>query len=287
MVEEKKTDFYSLEKKSDELEKLEIELLLEAIYRHYGYDFRDYAFSSIQRRIWYRIQTERLQTVSALTEQLLHNPLVMERLISDFSINVTEMFRDPTFFLAFREQVIPLLKDLPLIQIWHAGCATGEEAYSMAILLYEEGLAHKARIYATDMNEKSLEQAQKGEYPLVRMKDYTSNYVKSGGKLAFSEYYKASSDRVHFHPFLRERMIFAQHNLVTDSSINEFQVIICRNVMIYFNKELQDRVHQLFYESLSTKGFLGLGNREGLGFTKYASSYEEVNGMERLYRKIK
>jgi chemotaxis protein methyltransferase CheR len=268
-----------------ELEKIEIKLLLEGIYRHYGFDFRQYAFSSIRRRIWYRIRAEKLSTISGLQERVLHDPRMMERLFTDFSINVTEMFRNPGFFKAFRQKVVPLLRSYPYIRIWHAGCSSGEEVYSMAILMHEEGLYKKTRIYATDFNENILKKAKQGVFPLERMQLYTKNYLQSGGKKAFSEYYTASNENVTFHPFLTENVVFAQHNLVTDGSFNEFHVVICRNVLIYFDRSLQDRVHRLFYESLSEDGFLGLGNREGVAFTRYADSYDEIDAAEKLYRK--
>ncbi|WP_205668501.1 protein-glutamate O-methyltransferase CheR [Ammoniphilus sp. CFH 90114] len=270
-----------------DLEKLEIELLLEGIYRHYGFDFRNYAFSSIRRRIWHRIQAEKLSTVTSLLDKVLHDKKIMDKLFADFSINVTEMFRDPSFFHAFRTKVVPLLQDLPSIRIWHAGCSTGEEVYSMAILLHEEGLYHKTRIYGTDINDKVLQQAKTGQIPIHRMQSYTSNYVLSGGTKSFSEYYTAQREYVRFHPFLGENLVFAQHNLVTDGSFNEFHVIICRNVMIYFNRDLQERVQQLIYESLGVSGILGLGSREGLSFTPYAHCYEEMDSLEKIYRKIK
>jgi len=268
-----------------ELERIEIELLLEGIYRHYGFDFRNYTFSSIRRRIWHRIRAERLQTVSGLQERVLHDSRTMEKLFADFSINVTEMFRDPEFFLAFRERVVPVLREQPYIRIWHAGCSTGEEVYSMAILLQEEGLYKKTRIYATDMNEHVLKRAKQGMFPLERMQNYTKNYLRAGGRKAFSEYYTATHDGVQFHPSLAENVVFAQHNLVTDRSFNEFHAIICRNVLIYFDKTLQNRVHRLFYDSLSRQGVLGLGNREGVAFTDYADCYEEIDSAEKLYRK--
>ncbi len=270
-----------------DLEKLEIELLLEAIFRQYGYDFRNYAPSSVYRRVHFRRQLEKLQSVTALTEKVLHDVRAAERLIADFSINVTEMFRDPDFFQMFRTKAVPLLKKLPFIRIWHAGCATGEEVYSMAILLHEEGIYHKTRLYATDINEKVLQKAKQGEFPLNLMQNYTCNYVQSGGKASLSEYYSASSRSIRLDDFLKEKMIFAQHNLVTDGSINEFHVIICRNVLIYFNKDLQEHVHQLFYNSLSPEGILGLGKREGLALTKFASGYEELDASAKLYLKHK
>ncbi|MBU8907999.1 CheR family methyltransferase [Desertibacillus haloalkaliphilus] len=271
----------------EDLEKIEIELLLEGIYRHYGFDFRNYAYSSIKRRIHHRLQAEKLSSISELQGAVLHNYALMERLLDDFSINVTEMFRDPGFFKSFRLNVVPILKKYPFIRIWHAGCSSGEEVYSMAILLYEEGLFEKTIIYTTDINEKILAKAKKGEFPLHLMKKYTQNYHQAGGKTAFSEYYTATSERVVFHPFLKKNIVFAHHNLATDHSFNEFHVIICRNVMIYFNQTLQNRVFHLFHDSLSSSGFLGLGNKETLQYTNYADKYEEIDGDEKIYRKIK
>jgi chemotaxis protein methyltransferase CheR len=271
----------------DEIEKIEIDLLLEAVFRYYGYDFRNYAPPFIQRRISHRVRKENLTSISALQEKILREPEVMENLISDFSINVTEMFRDPEFFKSFRTKVIPLVKDFPDIRIWHVGCSSGEEVYSMAILLHEEGVYEKTRIFATDINASILERAKKGTFPLDGMQRYTKNYFEAGGKRAFSEYYKAVDDQVFFHPFLQKNVVFAQHNLVTDHSFNEFDIIICRNVLIYFNKRLQNDVHKLFYDSLSMSGFLGLGKREGIKFTSYENCYGEFDASEKLYRKCK
>ncbi|KAA0546396.1 protein-glutamate O-methyltransferase CheR [Bacillus sp. BGMRC 2118] len=268
-----------------DLERIEIQLLLNGIYLKYGFDFRNYSFSSIRRRIWYRMKAEKIKTVTALLEKVLHDPSAMERLYGDFSINVTEMFRDPSFFKAIREKIVPVLKDLPSIRIWHAGCSTGEEAYSMAILLHEEGLYEKSRIYATDMNAKVLEKARTRMFPLHRMQTYTSNYIHAGGKNAFSEYYTTKEDYAYFHSHLAENIVFGQHNLVTDGSFNEFHVIICRNVLIYFDRNLQDRVHQLFFDSLAHSGILGLGNRESLSYSGYANHYLEVDKKEKLYQK--
>lgn len=270
-----------------ERERIEIELLLEGFYGYYGFDFRNYAFSSIRRRIWHRIRAEGLATISALQEKVLHHPHILERLVADFSIHVTEMFRDPSFFLAFRRKAVPLLRAHPYIRIWHAGCSTGEEVLSMAILLQEEGLYHKTRIYATDMNEKVLERAKLAVFPLEKMQLYTKNYLAAGGQKAFSEYYTAQADEVQFHPALIDNVVFAQHNLVTDRSFNEFHVIICRNVMIYFDGQLQNRVHHLFYESLCPGGLFALGNREGVRFTSHANCYEELDAAERIYLKIR
>ena len=272
---------------ADELEKIEMEMLLEAIYRHYGFDFRNYVYSSVQRIIRYRIQAEQLATVSGLQEKLLHDHQAMKTLVEDFSINVTEMFRDPDFFLSFRRNVVPLLKEYKLILIWHAGCSSGEEVYSMLILLHEEGLLENTRIYATDMNEPILKIAKQGAFALNRMQLYTKNYLKAGGTRAFSEYYTVKNGQAAFHSFLCENVVFAPHNLAVDHSFNEFHVIICRNVMIYFNAKLQNRVHDLFYESLIVSGILGLGQKEGIAFTSKAGCYEEIDSDEKLYRKIK
>lgn len=269
-----------------DIEKIEIELLLEGIYRCYGFDFRNYAYPFIHRRIWHRVRSEKLSSISGLQEKILHNPSLMEKLFADFSINVTEMFRDPSFFQAFRTHVIPRLTELPFIRIWHVGCSTGEEVYSMAILLHEEGLYERTKIYATDMNQSILEKAKQGVFSLDRMQTYTKNYMNAGGTRAFSEYYTARQGHVSFHPYLKKNMVFAQHNLATDRSFNEFHVIVCRNVLIYFNKRLQNHVHHLFYESLSLSGFLGLGSREGVAFTSHGHHYEELHTTEKIFRKI-
>ena len=272
---------------SDDLEKLEIELLLHGIYHWYGYDYRNYSYNSIKRRIWHRIHSEKLSTITELLDKVLHDPECIKRLITDFSINVTEMFRDPLFFLNFREQIVPLLRTYPSIRIWHAGCSTGEEVYSMAILLTEEGLYEKTKIYATDINSDVLKIAKSGVFPLENMRKYTNNYMVAGGKQAFSDYYTVTKNGVKFHSNLSKNIIFAQHNLVTDQSFNEFHVILCRNVLIYFNKTLQIQVHRLFYESLSMFGILGLGDKETVGYTELADCYEDVIAGQKLYKKMK
>ncbi|KIL77875.1 CheR family methyltransferase [Bacillus badius] len=269
-----------------ELETVELTLLLEGIYRYYGVDFRNYALPFIKRRIWNRMQAEQVKTISGLQELVLRCPAIMDRLFEDFSINVTEMFRDPSFFLAFRTKVVPFLRNCPSIKIWHAGCSTGEEVYSMAILLHEEGLYERTTIYATDMNTNVLGYAQNGEFPLRKMQLYTKNYLAAGGARAFSEYYTARQKKAAFHSFLARNIVFSKHNLAVDRSFNEFHVIICRNVMIYFNKLLQNRVHHLFHESLVQSGILGIGSKEGIKFMSITNFYEEVDPFERLYRKI-
>ena len=268
------------------LERIEIETLLEAVFRHYGFDFRSYAYASLRRRLWKRIRAEELQTVSALQDRILHDPATMERLLMDLSVNVTAIFRDPNFYRAFREYVVPLLRTYPFIRLWHAGCSTGEEVYSMAILLREEGLYDRARIYATDINEVVLQQAKAGIYPLEKMQEFTQNYLRAGGTRSFSEYYTAAYGGALFSPSLRENVVFAQHNLVTDRSFSEFNVILCRNVMIYFDHSLQNRVHQLFYESLPVYGILALGSKEALRLSQFEESYEQVHPPEKIYRKV-
>jgi chemotaxis protein methyltransferase CheR len=270
-----------------ELERLEIQLLLEAVYQRYGFDFREYAPASLKRRLWRRIHAEKLTTVSALQERVLHEPAAMERLLLDLSINVTAMFRDPGFYLAFREKIVPLLRTYPFTRIWNAGCSTGEEVYSIAMLLEEEGLYDATRIYATDINEAVLEQARAGVFPLDKMQEYTQNYIRAGGKRAFSEYYVAAYDGAQFDRRLTRNVVFAQHNLVSDGSFNEFNVIVCRNVMIYFDRSLQDHVHELFYTSLPMFGVLALGHKESIAFSRYAESYEELDAQEKLYKKVR
>ena len=272
---------------SPDLELIEIELLLEGIYRHYGFDFRSYAYASIRRRLWKRIHAEGLETMTALQERVLHEPEMMEKLLLDLSINVTAMFRDPDFYRAFRQHVIPLLRTYPFIRLWHAGCATGEEVYSMAILLMEEGLYERSRIYATDINEVVLKKAKEGIFPLDRMQEYTENYIASGGKRAFSDYYTAKYDGALFSPALTKNVVFSQHNLVTDRSFSEFNVILCRNVLIYFDKSLQEKVLQLFYDSLPMFGILGLGSKESLRSSPQEESYEQLNGRQKIYRKVR
>ncbi len=271
----------------NQLEKIEINLLLEGIYQRYGFDFRNYVYSSIRRRIWHRTRVENLSNISALIEKVLHDHQAMERLFGDFCIHVSEMFRDPSFFMTLRTKILPLLKDKPLIRIWHAGCATGEEVFSMAILLCEEGLHDKTMIYATDMSDKIINKAKQGVFPLSRMKLYTQNYIKSGGTRSFSDYYKVVGDNAIFAPSLIKKVIYAQHNLASDGSFNEFDVIICRNVLIYFNRILQKKVFKLFYDSLCIQGFLGLGNKETIDFSDVAYCYDNVNIKERVYRKFK
>jgi chemotaxis protein methyltransferase CheR len=218
---------------------------------------------------------------------VLHDSDAMERLLLDLSINVTSMFRDPTFYAAFREKVAPVLHTYPFTRIWVAGCSTGEEVYSLAILLTEEGLYDRTRIYATDINELVLARAREGVFPLEKMQEYTENYIRAGGRRSFSEYYLARYEGALFERRLTENVVWAPHNLVQDRSFNTFNVILCRNVMIYFDRTLQNRVHELFHQSLERLGILALGHKESIRFTGLEESYEELDGQERLYRRIR
>ncbi|MFA9559628.1 protein-glutamate O-methyltransferase CheR [Evansella sp. AB-rgal1] len=278
-------DYY--EDENEEIERIEIELLLECIYRYYGFDFRNYAYSSIRRRIWHRANIENVKSISQLQGIILRSKSSMDKLLSDFSINVTEMFRDPLFFKVFREKVVPFLREKPVIRIWHAGCSSGEEVYSMAILLHEEGLYDKVRIYATDMNESIIEKANKGEIPITNMQLYTKNYQQAGGKKEFSQYYTVQDELVSLQQFLKRNIIFAHHNLVTDHSFNEFHVIICRNVLIYFNHFLKNRVYHLFNNSLSEDGFVCFGNKETITDREAESFFHEFDSKEKIYSKSK
>jgi chemotaxis protein methyltransferase CheR len=269
------------------LEDIELWLLLEGVYRHYGFDFREYSPGSVRRRVTLSMKREGVNTISAFQALVLHDPVAMERFLLTLSVNVTAMFRDPPFYLAFRKKLVPILRTYPFIRIWNAGCSTGEEAYSIAIMMREEGLYERCRIYATDMNKTVLDRAESGIFPLSAMQDYTTNYLQAGGAGVFSDLYTAGYDSAIFDSSLRRNIVFAQHNLVTDGAFNEFNVILCRNVMIYFNRTLQDRVHALIYESLAPFGVLGLGSKETIRFTSHQGCYQELDGANRLYRKVK
>ena len=273
---------------ADDIEAIELPLLLEAMYQRYGYDFRDYAMASLKRRVILAMQQENgIQTLSVYQDRILHDPEAMARFLDAVTVNVTALFRDPAFYRVLRDKVMPMLRELPLIRIWYAGCASGEEVYSVAIVLHEEGLLDKARSYATDINQHMLERGKEGIYPIKQMKEHTANYQKAGGKATFSDYYTAKHDSVILRSFLGKNIVWAQHNLVTDGSFNEFHLVLCRNVMIYFNRTLQDRVHRLIYDSLAVGGVLGLGQGEALHGTPYEERYEMLDRAEKLYRKVK
>jgi chemotaxis protein methyltransferase CheR len=265
-------------------EPIEVELLLEAIYRRYHYDFRGYARASLRRRLWRRATQERVGTLSALQERVLHDPQVMDRLLRDLSINVTEMFRDPAFFRALREKVVPILRTFPYVRVWNAGCSTGEETFSLAIVLAEAGLLDRTRIYATDMNDDVLALARVGAFPLERMQRYTENYHRAGGEGDLTRFYAVEGDRAVFSRSLVDGALFAQHNLAQDSSFNEFQLIVCRNVLIYFGRPLQERVHALFLDSLARYAVLGLGHKESV-VAAHEDRYEVLDAAEKLYRR--
>ncbi|WP_345537150.1 protein-glutamate O-methyltransferase CheR [Variovorax defluvii] len=264
---------------------IELRLLMEAIYLKYSYDFRDYTGSSQKRRVLHALNQLGLPTISALQERVLREPQLFSQLLQFLTIPVSEMFRDPAYFLALRRQVVPLLHTYPTIKVWIAGCSTGEEVFSLAILLREEGLLSRTQIYATDINPVSLEKARQGIYPLEAVRRYTANYQRAGGTGAFSDYYTAAYDAARFDLSLCADVIFADHSLATDSVFAETQLVSCRNVLIYFNRQLQDRALGLFHESLCHRGFLGLGNKESIDFSAYADRFEALSRAERIFRK--
>jgi chemotaxis protein methyltransferase CheR len=260
--------------------------LFESIQIRYGYDFTNYAEKSLVRRSKLFMDNLKMNSLDAFASLVLEDENIFEEFIKYISVTVTEMFRDPTFFYSIREKVIPRLATYPFIKVWIAGCATGEEAYSMAILLKETDLLHRSIIYATDINQKALQIAKEGVYPISKAKKYTSNYLKTGGERAFSEYYTAKYDLIIFDKSLRDNIVFASHNLAVDESFNEFQIVICRNVLIYFNQSLQNKVVDLFHGSLCPFGFLGLGSQESLLFTSKKESFHAVDHGERIYLKV-
>ena len=264
---------------------IELRLLMEAIYLRYNHDFRDYTGASQKRRVAYALEQMQFRSISALQEQVLRDPEVFARLLQYLTIPVSEMFRDPSYFLALREHVVPVLHTYPSIKVWIAGCSTGEEVYSMAILLKEEGLLERALIYATDINPQSLEKARQGIFPAEAVRDYTANYQRSGGRRAFSDYYTAAYGGARFDPALRANVIFADHSLATDSVFAETQLVSCRNVLIYFNRRLQDRALGLFHDSLCYRGFLGLGSKESIDFSAYGERFDAVSRPDRIYRR--
>jgi chemotaxis protein methyltransferase CheR len=268
-----------------ENENIEIELLLEAVHRKYGYDFRSYAKASVRRRILNRLSLSKLSSISEMQHKILYEQSFFETLLIDLSISVTEMFRDPQFYKVLREEVVPNLKSYPSIKIWNAGCSTGEEAYSMAILLLEENLYKRAQIYATDFNTAVLEKAKAGAFSTDHIKDYTANYEKSGGRKSFSDYYTIKQGMAVMDKDLKKNIVFADHNLVTDGVFSEMNLILCRNVLIYFSKELQNRVIKLFRDSLRRNGYLCLGLKESLKLSSCASDFEVVAEKEKVYRK--
>jgi len=264
----------------------EVEALIEEIHTQYGYDFRGYARASVYRRIKRFLGQKHLQDIDALREKLFSDSFFFESFLQEVTVNVTEMFRDPTFFLSLRENVLPILSTYPYIKIWDAGCSTGEELFSLAILLEEEGLLGRTKIYATDINQKVLRQAKEGIFPASQMAAYTSAYYAAGGKREFSSYYTSNYGSVKFCNKLVQNVVFYPHNLATDTSFNEFHLVVCRNVLIYFNRQLQERVLRLFDESLVSLGYLALGKKETLAMSGIHGNYNTVDRANRIYRKM-
>jgi chemotaxis protein methyltransferase CheR len=264
---------------------IELRMLIEAVYLQYNYDFRDYTGASQKRRVLHALREMDCPTISALQAKVMHDPAAFTQLLQYLTIPVTEMFRDPSFYLSLREQVVPFLKTYPSLKIWVAGCSTGQEVYSMAIMLREEGLLERAILYATDINPQSLDTARRGVFPLEYMQLYTENYQAAGGKTAFSDYYTAAYGGARFDQSLVENVTFADHSLATDSVFSETHLISCRNVMIYFNRKLQNRVFGLFHESLCHRGFLALGSKESIDFSDYGGRFDALAKRERIYRK--
>lgn len=272
-------------KSADTVEDLEIRLLLEGIHHVYDYDFREYAQSSIKRRLTHWLTESKFDTFSEAQSRLLRDRGLFENLLRGVTVNVTEMFRDPAFFKLVREQVVPFLKTYPFVKIWHAGCATGEEAYSMAILLNEEGMEGRYRMYATDINEAVLHTAEEGVMPLSEMKRFTQNYQQSGGTASFANYYTARYDRAVLSASLKKDIVFSSHNLASDAAFGEMNMVLCRNVMIYFRHSLKERCLKLFDDSLLPGGFLCLGLKETLERKSLSTTYEEMAPHMRIYRK--
>ena len=266
-------------------EKIEIQLLFEAVFQRYGYDFREYGKAHEKRRVLHRLALSGLQSISELQNKILYDEKFFQIFLQDLSINTTEMFRDPAFFLAIRKQIIPILKTFPFLKIWHAGCSTGEEVYSMAILLEEKGLYKRTQIYATDFNQNILVRAKEAIYPAENMKDFTRNYIKAGGESSFADYYNARYDSAIIKQSLKENIVFSDHNLVTDSVFGEMNLIMCRNTLIYFNLSLQNKVIKLFSDSLAPGGILCLGSKESLTFSEHRDLFEPVNLKLKIFRK--
>ena len=271
--------------RKEEIEKLEIDIFLNAIYRRYGYDFQHYAKASIRRRVRHLMTKTGHDRVSEMISKVLYDEAFAQAAIYDFSITVTEMFRDPDFYAALRRTIVPYLLTYPFIKVWIAGCATGEEVYSVAILLHEAGLYERATLFATDFNDTALDIAREGIYPLKRMRQYTTNYQKSNGQRSFADYYHAQYDSARINPELKANITFANHNLVTDGVFSEMHLILCRNVLIYFGRDLQDRVLELLADSLAYGGFLCLGAKETLEFSSVMDTFKVVNSKQKIYQK--
>lgn len=271
--------------RSEKIEDIEIRLLLEALYLKYHYDFRNYAMASIKRRLRQARTQLGFATFSALQETLLHDADMLPLLLRYLTVQVSEMFRDPSYFLAIREKVVPHLRTYPSLKVWVAGCSSGEELYSLVILFREEGLEDRTIFYATDINHEALQSAEAGIFPLDRLQLFTENHRKSGGKSSLSDYYQAAYGRASFDKTLRRNVVFSDHSLVTDAVFGEMHLISCRNVMIYFDRELQDRALGLFRGSLARRGFLGLGSKESLRFSRHARAFTDFVREEKIYQR--
>lgn len=266
-------------------ELFEMRLLVEAIYHKYGHDFRDYSIASLKRRLVQAKARFGYESFSALQERVLHDRALMPQLLNFLTVQVSEMFRDPSFFVALREKVVPHLRTYPSLKVWVAGCSHGEELYSLAILFREEGLESRTMFYATDINTEALASAEAGIFPLDRIALFTENHRKAGGKSSLSDYYTAAYRAALFDKSLRKRTVFSDHSLVTDSVFSEMHLVCCRNVLIYFNRDLQDRAVGLFRDSLVRKGFLGLGSKESLHFSSHSAYFSPFEAKERIYQK--
>ena len=264
---------------------IELPLLLEAVYRKYHYDFRGYAASSLKRRLIQAMDRFDCRTLSQLQDRVLHEPALFPAMLDFLTVQVSEMFRDPAYFRALREKVIPLLRTYPSLKVWVAGCSTGEEVYSLAILLQEEGLLERSLIYATDINASALERAQAGIYDAARISGFTENHRKSGARNSLSDYYTAAYGKAVFDKSLKTNIVFADHSLSTDSAFSEVQLVSCRNVLIYFDRALQDRVLGLFRDSLVRKGFLGLGAKESLRFSSHSYAFSDFSMEDKIFQK--
>ncbi len=264
----------------------ELEVLINDIFEYHGFDFSGYSKASFKRRVDRLYQLDGFRSFSEFLSKVRSEPHYFKRMVEEITVNVTEMFRDPHFYKVLREEILPILATKPFIRLWHAGCSTGEEVFSMAIMLKEANLLHKSLIYATDLNPMVLDVAKKGVFPLRMMKQYSENYMASGGEKDFSHYYTANYGLAKFSEDLSEKMVFSQHNLVSDSSFNEFDLILCRNVLIYFDKDLQQRALELFDDSLAKLGYLALGTKETIKFTSLQIKYKQVN-KDKIWKKIK
>lgn len=268
----------------DGVEDIELQLLLEALFQRYHYDFRHYARASIKRRLVQARDQMGFPSLSALQDSLLHDPATLPKLLNYLTVQVSEMFRDPSYFRALREKVLPHLRTYPSLKVWIAGCSNGEELYSLAILFREEGLAQRTLFYATDINPQALAAAEAGVYPLDQVRKFTQNHQKSGARTSLSDYYVADYGRAVFDKSLREGVVFSDHSLVTDAAFAEMHLISCRNVLIYFDRELQDRAIGLFRDSLARKGFLGLGSKESLRFSRHAAAFADFDRDDKIYQ---